>query len=211
MDAVDRMLTSTRALDDAVHLTASRLDSPAGSSQDYNFKNFYYDGSEGVREDVAMNSIYGANINEAFTEAVGCISIIHERSSARCTLHTSLSSYRSDRIHTPSSLACQMTLKNALTTRQNFQGWDNAPVDGDRGFDAITYYAKDALLDSEDQPESVLEIAGNPDSGIIISTYSYATNDLNEPAKRAYSSTLTWNAWVAIAGSFFHFLTLATR
>lgn len=45
-----------------------------------------------------------------------------------------------------------------------------------------------------------LDVAGNPDTSILVSLHSFAACDVNESADRSYSSTLAWQSWKAIAG-----------
>lgn len=50
--------------------------------------------------------------------------------------------------------------------------------------------------------EAVVEISANGESGILFSMWSYRKWDLNKDDDKAYSSTLTWNAWKDIASEF---------
>lgn len=73
-------------------------------------------------------------------------------------------------------------------------------IDTDMGFSSIAINAKQARLGGDGQSLNVVTLGTNPGSGTMLSIASYAFNDLNAPDQKAYSSTITWNAWKERAG-----------
>lgn len=74
-------------------------------------------------------------------------------------------------------------------------------------FTALAY----APLKRSMNTKSVIKLAANPALGMIISLYSFAGYDTNDAADKAYSSTLSWNIWRALAGSDFRKLKYQLR
>ena len=78
-------------------------------------------------------------------------------------------------------------------------GKDGQAIDGDVGFKRVSYFANKPMF-SRNKALPTLEMAANPQQGVIISAYSYSVHDFNDYEDKAYSSTLCWNAWLKIAG-----------
>lgn len=66
-------------------------------------------------------------------------------------------------------------------------------IDVDQGFTHVEYAPVGGIV-------PLIDIAASPDALMLLSLWSYAKHDINDPSNKAYSSTLTWNAWVRLAG-----------
>lgn len=72
------------------------------------------------------------------------------------------------------------------------------------GFKMMEYISKtqssaSRVADTASNPTAVIIVSANPQEGALVSIWSFSMQDQNMVGQRAYSSTLTWNAWAAEA------------
>lgn len=67
-------------------------------------------------------------------------------------------------------------------------------IDANVGFNDVEYFS------NKGGDKAVVKLTASPNAGMIISLWSYADCDGNDLFNRAFSSTITWNAWKAMAG-----------